>query len=67
MMVSEALRKQMGFDYALASVGRAVLAKQVTSGKNMDGDVYIEHLKEKGLLDTYIEDCKTRKKLRLDQ
>ena len=58
--ISEALKNGMGFDYAVASVGRAMLAKRVTDGRDMSGDVYIEHLKSKGLLETYIKDCKNR-------
>jgi arylsulfatase A-like enzyme len=58
--ISEAL-KGMGFDYAVASVGRAVLASRVCKGVKMDGDVYIEHLKKYGLLQQYIDDCKNRR------
>jgi arylsulfatase A-like enzyme len=54
--ISQAL-EEMGFDYALASVGRAVLASRVRKGKKMNGDVYIEQLRERGLLDLYVEDC----------
>ena len=56
--ISEAMEKEMGFDYAVASVGRALLCSRVRKGKNLDGDVYIEHLRKKGLLQTYIDDCK---------
>ncbi len=58
--ISEALTG-MGFDYAVASAGRAVLASRVRKGVKMDGDVYIEHLKKYGVLDQYINDCKTRR------
>jgi arylsulfatase A-like enzyme len=58
--ISEAL-KGMGFDYAVASVGRAVLASRVRKGANMTGDVYIEHLRKYGLLEQYIDDCKTNR------
>jgi len=60
MPTSEALKENIGFDYAVASVGRAMLAGRVLKGKNMDGDVYIEHLKKRGLLETYIKDCKEK-------
>jgi len=63
MPTSEALQKHMGFDFALASVGRALLAGRVIKGRKLDGDVYIEHLKKRGLLETYINDCKTRAKV----
>jgi arylsulfatase A-like enzyme len=56
--VSNALRNNMGFDYAVASLGRAMLAGRVRKGVNMDGDVYIEHLKKVGMLETYTKDCK---------
>jgi arylsulfatase A-like enzyme len=59
----DALRKNMGFDYAVASLGRAMLAKRAVSGKNMDGDCYFEHLKQVGLLETYINDCKKHAKV----
>ncbi len=58
--ISPALRG-MGFDYAVASVGRAVLASRVRRGVKMDGDVYIEHLKKCGLLDVYLEDCRKKR------
>ena len=60
VMISEAMRDQMGLDYAVASVGRALLAKRIVQGKNLKNDVYLKHLKEKGVLETYIKDCKTR-------
>ena len=63
MPTSQALEKNMGFDFALASVGRALLANRVNKGRNLDGDVYIEHLKKRGLLETYIKDCKTHAKV----
>jgi len=62
-MISDALMDQMGFDYAVASVGRAVLASRVRKGVKMDGDVYIEHLRKAGLLDVYVEDCKKGRKV----
>jgi len=58
--ISDAMEQDMGFDYCVASVGRVVLAKRILSGVNMDRDVYIKHLKEKGLLETYINDCKNK-------
>ena len=55
------LKERMGFDYAIASLGRAMLGSRAASGKDMTGDVYFDHLKKKGLLDLYIEDCKKKR------
>jgi len=58
---AEGLKSQMGFDYALASLGRAMLSKRAKSGKKIDGDVYFDHLKKRNLLNLYIEDCKEKR------
>ena len=55
------LKKRMGFDYAIASLGRAMLGARAIAGKNMAGDVYFDHLQKKGLLKLYIEDCKEKR------
>ena len=57
----DGLKKYMGFNYAIASLGRAMLAGRAVKGKTVKGDVYFDHLREKGLLDTYIKDCKEKK------
>jgi len=62
-LISKALVDQMGFDYAVASLGRAMLASRAAKGAEMKGDVYIEHLKSKGLLETYVNDCKNKAKV----
>jgi arylsulfatase A-like enzyme len=59
--VADAMKRHLGFDYAVASLGRGMLSSAVVQGKNMDGDVYIEHLKEHGLYDVYADDCKKKK------
>ena len=59
---SEGLR-QMGFDYAVASLGRAMLGAAAKSDKLKDGDIYVEHLRKHGLLEQYIDDCKKKRKI----
>jgi len=59
--VANAMKRHLGFDYAIASLGRAMLASAVVKGKTMDGDVYIEHLKQHGWFDVYAQDCRQRK------
>jgi arylsulfatase A-like enzyme len=58
---AEGLKSEMGFDYAIASLGRAMLAGRARSGKQIVGDVYFDHLEKKGLLKLYIEDCKKKR------
>ena len=53
--------KDMGFNYAVASLGRAMLGNAARKGKDMSGDIYFSHLKKRELLDLYIKDCKTKK------
>ena len=61
--ISEALQRTMGLDHAVASAGRAVLRSRVLKAAPMADDVYIQHLKRHGLLELYINDCKTRKRV----
>jgi arylsulfatase A-like enzyme len=58
---AEGLMKNMGFNYAVASLGRAMLASRIRKGKHLKNDVYFDYLKEKGLYETYVNDCKNKK------
>jgi len=58
---ADGLMKNMGFNFALASLGRAMLGSRIRKGKHLANDVYFEYLKKKGLYDTYVNDCKTMK------
>jgi len=56
--------KAMGFNYAIASLGRAMLASIIRNDKKFNkykNDVYFEYLKKKGVFETYVNDCKTSK------
>ena len=60
----DGLKKYMGFDYAVASLGRVMLGKMMRTGKNVkEDDVYFEYLKSKGLYEQYKNDCVKKAKV----
>ena len=54
---TEAMKEQMGFDYVKQTVGRVVLCRDLKKGKNIDNDWYVKHLKDKGELEKFLDEC----------
>ncbi len=52
-----AMKNKMGFDFVKLTWGRVMLCKRLKKGKNMEGDWYVEYLKEKGQLDNFLKAC----------
>ncbi len=53
-----AMRTEMGFDHVQQTLGRAMLCKQLEKGKKLKNDWYVSFLRQKGYVDTFVNECK---------
>ncbi len=54
---TEAMAEEMGFDLVHQTLGRAVLCKQLKKGKKLNRDWYVSFLREKDLVNTFVNEC----------